>query len=131
MASAQSLLGLVNQLQNMESCFTSILMEGAMKLSALCDAKIFILVETSEGRRFCGKRHLCDQYMRGGGLAPVGNDVEVEVDANVSAIRERLPLPEQSDFNRNVAGCSEKTDLVCDKLSLINCVRPFSFCRRG
>lgn len=89
MASTQSLLGLVSQLQNMETCFTSILMEGAMKLSALSDAKIFILVETSEGRRFCGKRHLCDQYMRGGGLAPIGNDVEVEVDNNITAIREK------------------------------------------
>jgi len=92
MASTQSLLGLVSQLQNMETCFTSILMEGAMKLSALSDAKIFILVETAEGRRFCGKRHLCDQYIRGGGLAPIGNDLELDVDTSVSAIRERTSV---------------------------------------
>ena len=35
MASSQSLLGLVNQLQSMEMTFTTILMESAMKLSAL------------------------------------------------------------------------------------------------
>ena len=98
MASAQSLLGLVNQLQNMETCFTSILMEGAMKLSALSDAKIFILVETAEGRRFCGKRHLCDQYMKGGGLAPIGNDVEVDVDTDVTSIRERHFIPGENNF---------------------------------
>ena len=92
MASTQSLLGLVSQLQNMETCFTSILMEGAMKLSALSDAKIFILVETAEGRRFCGKRHLCDQYIRGGGLVPIGNDLELDVDTSVSAIRERTSV---------------------------------------
>jgi len=91
MASAQSLLGLVNQLQNMESCFTSILMEGAMKMCALSDAKIFILVETSDGRRFCGQRHLCDAYMAGS-LSPLVNDVEMDVDTSISAVREK-PVP--------------------------------------
>ena len=35
MASAQSLLGLVNQLQTMESSFCDVLMEAALKLASL------------------------------------------------------------------------------------------------
>ena len=41
------------------------------------DTNVFLMVETAEGRRFCGKRHLCDQYLHGGGIAPIGNDVEM------------------------------------------------------
>jgi len=92
MASSQSLLGLVNQLQNIEMTFTTILMESAMKLSALTDANIFVLVESQEGRRYCGKRHLCDAYA-GSGLSPIGNDVEMEVNPSISAVHERLSVP--------------------------------------
>lgn len=92
MASSQSLLGLVNQLQNIEMTFTTILMESAMKLSALTDANIFVLVESQEGRRYCGKRHLCDAYT-GSGLSPIGNDVEMEVNPSVSAVHERSSVP--------------------------------------
>lgn len=88
MASSQSLLGLVNQLQNIELTFTTILMESAMKLSALTDANIFVLVESQEGRRYCGKRHLCDAYVASG-LSPIGNDVEMEVNPTISALHER------------------------------------------
>ena len=54
MASAQSLLGLVNQLQTMESSFCDVLMEAALKLASLTDANVFVMVETAEGRRFAG-----------------------------------------------------------------------------
>jgi hypothetical protein len=88
MASAQGLLGLMSQLQSMEMSFTTILMEAAMKLSALTDANIFVLVETQEGRKFAGKRHLCDAYLEGG-LNPIGNDVEFVVNPAVSALQGR------------------------------------------
>ena len=88
MASASSLLGLVSQLQSLESSFAAILMEAAMKLANLTDANIFFLVETPQGRKFSGKRHLCDLYI-GGELAPVGDDVEYEIDPTVSAIQEK------------------------------------------
>ena len=91
MASASSLLGLVNQLQSLESSFAAILMEAAMKLANLTDANIFFLVETPQGRKFSGKRHLCDLYV-GGELAPVGSDVEFEIDPSISAIHERIVL---------------------------------------
>ena len=60
MATSQSLLGLVTQLHNMDEVVNSTLMETALKLSSLTDASIFLLIETQEGRRFAGKRHLCD-----------------------------------------------------------------------
>jgi len=92
MASAQSLIGLVNQLQTMESTFSTIMMEAIMKLASLTDSNVFVMVETAEGRRFCGKRHLCDQYLHGGGLAPIGNDIEMDVDVNVTSVREKQGL---------------------------------------
>merc|ERR1712136_490267 len=66
MMSSSSLMGLVNQLHNMESSFTQVLMEATMKLSALTDASVFLLFETPEGRRFCGKRQLCDTFLSQG-----------------------------------------------------------------
>ena len=43
MASAQSLLGLVNQLQTMESSFCDVLMEAALKLASLTGEYIIYL----------------------------------------------------------------------------------------
>ena len=42
----------------MESAFTGVLLESALKLSNVTDANIFILVETSEGRQWAGNRRL-------------------------------------------------------------------------
>ena len=47
-----------------------------------------MLVETKEGRRISGKRHLCDAYLRGT-LLPVGNDVEYDVDPSIVALQQR------------------------------------------
>ena len=88
MTSSSNLLNLVSQLQSMEMSFTSILMETAMKLSALTDANIFVLVETAEGRKISGKRHLCDAYLSGN-LIPNGQDVEFEVNPLITALQER------------------------------------------
>ena len=94
MTSSSNLLNLVSQLQSMEMSFTSILMETAMKLSALTDASIFVLVETADGRKISGKRHLCDAYMSGS-LIPTGQDVEFEVNPLITALQERQAhLPE-------------------------------------
>ena len=32
----------------------------------IADANIFVLVESQEGRKYCGKRHLCDAYAGSG-----------------------------------------------------------------
>ena len=88
MTSSSNLLNLVSQLQSMEMSFTSILMEAAMKLSAITDANIFVLVETPDGRKISGKRHLCDAYMSGN-LTPTGQDVEFEVNPLITALQER------------------------------------------
>ena len=62
MASPQSLMGLVSQLQNFEQKLTDILLEISVKMTSLTEAKVFILVETRDGRKFAGNRLLCEDY---------------------------------------------------------------------
>jgi len=88
MTSVDNILGLVSHLHSMESSFSAILIEAAMKLASLTDANLFILVETKDGRRFAGKRHLCNLYTSGE-LTPVGSDLEMEVDPSVIGLRAR------------------------------------------
>jgi predicted ribosome-associated RNA-binding protein Tma20 len=87
-SSAASLYGLMDQLQTMELKFTSILMETAIKLASLTDSSMFLLIETPHGRRFAGKQHLCDAYLYGS-LSPVGNDVQMDADLNVTSLSEK------------------------------------------
>jgi hypothetical protein len=75
-------------------------MEAIMKLCALTEANVFVLVETQEGRNFCGQRHLCDAYAQGG-LKPIGNDVEFEVDPTISSLKERPTKKELSEMYDN------------------------------
>jgi len=95
MATSQSLLGLVTQLHNMDEVVNSTLMETALKLSSLTDASIFLLIETQEGRRFAGKRHLCDAYTRNS-LKSLANDVELEFNPTVTALRHRQAACQRS-----------------------------------
>jgi len=103
MANSGSILGFVNQLQNMELQMANILMEAAMKLASMTDANVFMLVEHAGGRYFSGKRHLCDSYLSHQ-LSPIGNDVEMEINPDISALQERphcffpqsSPVPSQS-----------------------------------
>jgi len=90
--SSSSLSGLVNQLHSMENSFTQILMEATMRLSSLTDASVFLLLETPEGRRYCGKRHLCDIY-KTQGLCPMENEVEMELVPGVSTLQVRRQPP--------------------------------------
>jgi len=91
----------------MESSFSAILIEAAMKLASLTDANLFILVETKDGRRFAGKPHLCDMYTLGK-LAPVGTDLEMEVDPSVIGLRARYV----SDRNSPSAASSPTVSFV-------------------
>lgn len=88
---AASLLGLVSHLQSMESAFTGVLLESALKLSNVTDANIFILVETSEGRQWAGNRHLKEEFLNSG-LHPCPGDVECVVDPSKQLIRGK-PYP--------------------------------------
>ena len=88
MASAQSLLGLMTQLQNLESNVASILIEASLKLCSLTDINVFFLVETADGRRFAGTPQFCDGFRRGGLLA-ADSDIECVVNPAISALEER------------------------------------------
>jgi len=87
MASAHSLLGLVNQLQSMEQHFTSILLETILKLTSLTDAKVLVLVESPDCRRIAGSEHLCRAFADGQ-LQPVLSDRLVHLQPEVFALRE-------------------------------------------
>jgi len=100
MASSQSLLGLVNHLQNIELTFTSILLESAIKLSSLTDSNIFVLIETQEGRRFCGSKHLSEAYI-GNGLSSNHNDIELEVNPTINAVQEKRVIAKRHSPNQS------------------------------
>lgn len=86
MASPSNLLGLVTQLQNLEQSLTGLLMEMVVRISSLTDTKVFLLIETQEGRKLAGHRQFCQQYLEGS-LAPVASDLLFDVDASLSSLR--------------------------------------------
>jgi len=90
-SSAQNLMGLLNQWQNIDATLTNYLVEIVLKLSSFTEAGVFILVETAEGRRFAGKDHLCTAYNQGL-LRNGGQDVELEADLQTAILRPK-PLP--------------------------------------
>lgn len=108
MTSVDNILGLVSHLHSMESSFSAILIEAAMKLASLTDANLFILVETKDGRRFAGKRHLCNLYTSGG-LAPIGSDLEMEVDPAVIGLRARYVGSPGSQSNPATSSASSSS----------------------
>jgi len=115
MASASSLLGLVSQLQSMESSFASILFEAAMKLSSLTDAKVFLMVDSPDGRSWAGHPILRDTFLSEG-LHPLEEDIEIEVDPNVTAIVKRKHMAESLRNNQsNVASMDHLDEDMYDR----------------
>lgn len=101
MASANSLLGLVNQLQSMEHHFTSILLETILKLTSLTDAKVLVLVESQDCRRIAGASHLCRSFADGS-LQPVASDRQVHLLPDVAAVTEEPLLNSASNADFQV-----------------------------
>jgi len=117
MTSVDNILGLVSHLHSMESSFSAILIEAAMKLASLTDANLFILVETKDGRRFAGKRHLCNLYTSGE-LSPVGSDLEMEVDPSVIGLRARyIGTPGSQSSAPNVPSASTSSSCASSSSS--------------
>jgi|ERR1712136_621417 len=82
-----TLLGFVTQMAQIEATISSIVFELVLKLSSLTEANIFLLVESSDGRRFAGKKQLCDAYMQGA-LMSLGGETEVAL-SGLSTLEER------------------------------------------
>lgn len=96
----QTLVDLVEHLRGMESSFTSILFEAALKLASITDTSVFLLVETAEGRKFGGKQHLCDSYV-GEGLQSKTNDVQCSVDLSGKSLQQhQIQSKQQPDLTR-------------------------------
>merc|ERR1711962_925076 len=74
-------------------------MEAALKLSALTETNVFILIESSETRKFGGSPHLCQSFATSL-LTPAGNDVQVSLRDFRPNLREiplaHAPLPPPS-----------------------------------
>lgn len=88
---ASNLMGLLSQWQSIETSLTNYMIETVMKLSSLTESSVFILVETTEGRRFAGKHHLVSLY-NSGCLHNDGTDIELEADVHSSTLRPK-PMP--------------------------------------
>merc|ERR1719193_543494 len=96
---ASNLMGLLSQWQSIETSLTNYMIETVMKLSSLTESNVFILVETTEGRRFAGKNHLVSLY-NNGCLRNDGADVELEADVHSSTLRPK-PMPTNSVTSPN------------------------------
>ena len=88
MASASHLLDVMTQLRSMEAALSSVLMEAAMKMASLTDAGIFLLLETDEGRKFCGNKKLCQEYRSGGVRPQAGGGAWERIGGKAMAVKE-------------------------------------------
>lgn len=84
---------------NLTDTLSDVLMENVLKMSHLLESKVFLLIETPEGRRFAGSDHLCQAYNQGT-LFNSGTDIELEVDANWPGLRPKLVVtPDESTID--------------------------------
>lgn len=118
----QNLMGLLSQWQTIESNLTTCLIEIVLKLSSFTEAGVFILVETSEGRRFAGKNHLVSLYNEGR-LRNGGVDVELEADVNAFTLRQKPSiLTSSANHAHHFPTPSNKrrfpSDVQCDDVPL-------------
>merc|ERR1719193_2629094 len=87
----------MNHLQTMELQLTSVLLEATLKMAAMIDANVFVVVESSGRRYFSGRKYLVDSYLTNC-LGPSPGDVELEIHADVCALREKESNGGNGDF---------------------------------
>jgi len=87
-----------------------------MKLSSLTDAKVFLMVDSPEGRSWAGHPILRNTFLNEG-LHPQEEDTEIEVDPNVSAIVKRKKMAESlRNHNPNVVSSDMEDDDGFDRM---------------
>jgi len=89
--SANNLLPLLNQLQLMESTLTNFMLETILKLQSLTDVKVFLLIETSQKRRYCGSKDMTDAFESRGLMCSSDTDIAITLDPTASALIESAP----------------------------------------
>jgi len=102
-----SLSTLGNYLQNMESKFGMTIMETLLRLSALTDTSVFLLVDSPHGRRFCGKDDLCQSFMEGRMTYDAEKDLEMRLtskDVGVSPVERRVSATSLDGLHRQRLG---------------------------
>ena len=70
----------------MESQFSMVLMEAAMKIASFTDASIFLLIDTPEGRSWVGRKNLKEEIINGR-MQIRPNDVEYDVNPKYEKCR--------------------------------------------
>jgi hypothetical protein len=71
-----------SQHKHMQASICQLLMENVLKLGTLTDAKLFLVMENSEGqRRIMGEPSLIQSYL-GGSLHPREDDLRLDLDPN-------------------------------------------------
>jgi len=97
---AHQVADLVDQFVRLDAFLMDFIFEAAMKLASLTDGQLFLMLETSEGRRFAGKDHLCDLYMSGR-LQPVGCEVKYHLDNfNPNLVKEFIDSSTTAAYNQ-------------------------------
>ena len=99
---ASPLFSLGNCLHELESKFGEAIMESILRLSSLTDANVFLVVETPQGKRFCGKERLCRSFAEGKLTFDNEKDCEMRLsnkDVGLTAVRrpDLRPADSQSD----------------------------------
>ena len=98
--STQNLLPLLEQLQLMENSLTNFMFETILKLRSLTDSKVFLLLENSERRRYCGSPELVDVFEQRG-LNGLSTDVRVDLDTTTDVLIERKNRKRSRDGHRD------------------------------
>jgi len=117
--STQNLLPLLEQLQLMENSLTNFMFETILKLRSLTDSKVFLLLENSERRRYCGSPELVDVFEQRG-LNGHSTDVRVDLDTTTDVLIERKNRKRSRDGHRDSGnglptGFAEPNDVAsCD-----------------
>ena len=83
----------------MESKLGLTIMETLLRLSALTDTSIFLLVDSPSGRHFCGKEELCQSFIEGQLTFNAEKDVEMRLtskDVGIARVERRTALNDEN-----------------------------------
>jgi len=114
---AHQVADLVEQFVRLDAFLMDFIFEAALKLASLTDGQLFMMIETSEGRRYAGKEHLCALYQTGG-LKPIGSEMKYHLDSYVPSISKELVDPPPPPSNNSFSHGGESDPRLSNPLSV-------------
>jgi len=101
MASNDTLYGLAAHLQTMENNLTDFIFHCALRLSAMTDSRVFLLMDNPNAgglsRRFCGNRDLVEEFVSRGLRVRSSVDVEIELNGEEPTVRPKQQQQQQQN----------------------------------